>query len=258
MKDYITYLKFDDYDEETLFKCFQEDIEKGNQRVIVTPNLDFLRFSYKNKRIREMLNKADYSTIDGKPILKLAKKEKKHQFKHKISGSDMINDLLPLANEKGWRIVIVGGKPGVGEKAKTNILKKYSNVVIGDVICPEFGFEKDGAKTKSYVEMINNAKPNAVLLCLGSPKQEFFYFDNKKDLCSALFFCVGATVDFLAGTVKRSPKWMSRIGMEWFYRMTKDFKRLFPRYWLDFWFLVKLKFMCTFRKNAIKKLINDN
>ena len=254
MKDYITYLKFDDYDESTLFKHFEEDVESERKCVIVTPNLDFLRFTYKNVRIRNAINSADYSTIDGRPILKLAKKEKKKQFIHKISGSDMINDLLPLINEKGWRLTIFGGKPGVGEKAKENILKQYSNIVSCEVICPEFGFEKNIELTNKYIDMINESKPQIVLLCVGSPKQELFYFENKTLLCNSLFFCVGATVDFLAGTVKRAPKWISKIGLEWLYRMFKDFKRLFPRYWKDGWFLFNIKFLITFNRKKIETL----
>lgn len=254
MKGFITFIKFDDYDEKTYFSKFENDINECAKKVIVTPNLDFLRVAYKNKDIRRLINSADYSTIDGKPILSLAKKEKKYSFKYKVSGSDLVCNMLPLIDSRGWSIVIFGGKEGVGNKAKDNIVKKYPNIRVKAVICPKFGFEKDAKLMKEYVSIINEAKPDIVLLCVGFPKQELFYYNNKDFLCNSLYFCVGATVDFLAGTVKRAPKWMSKIGLEWLYRMFKDFKRLFPRYWKDAWFLLKIKWLLCFNKKKIERL----
>ena len=89
-----------------------------------------------------------------------------------------------------------------------------------------------------------------MLLCLSAPKQELFFNKNKASLIDATYICAGATVDFLAGNVKRAPKWMSKVGLEWFYRLMKEPKRLFKRYWLDFWFLVKIFFIALFQKKG--------
>lgn len=254
MKYYISYLLFDDYDEKSLFDCFVDDIRSCSKRFVVTPNLDFLRMAYRDPQFRKILNEADYSTIDGKPLLRLAKKTNKSLKPHKISGSDMVNDFLPVIDENGWSVLIVGGKEGVGDKAAQNIKKSYPNIVVSGVICPEFGFEKDEKKTKEVVDAINDYNSDVVLICLGAPKQEKLYYLNKDSFKKGLFFCVGATVDFLAGTTKRAPRWISKIGLEWFYRMTKDFGRLFPRYFKDGLFLIKLKWLLTFNKKRIISL----
>lgn len=254
MKDYIAYLKFDDFDEGALFNSLTDDILFHRKKLIVTPNLDILRQTYRDRELRSIINTADYSTIDGAPILKLAKKEKKPSFKHKISGSDMINDFLPMINKNGWSLIIFGGKEGVGEKAKHNILAKYPNICFKDIICPKFGFEKELDIEKEYVKRINSSNADIVLLCLSFPKAERFYYRNKDVLNHSLYFCVGATVDFLAGAVKRAPKWMSKIGLEWLFRLTKDFRRLFKRYWLDFWFLIKIRFLYLFNRKVIENL----
>ena len=253
MKDYITYLKFDDVSEEKLFSLFSDDIKNKAKKVIVTPNLDGLRVTYKNTAVRNCINQADYSTIDGKPVLGLARKEHKKNFRYKISGSDMVADLLPLADKNHWSVVIFGGKKGVADAAKKNIVAKYPNIDVRGAICPEFGYEKNPVLTEKYIGEINRYGADLILLCTGFPKSEMFYFSNKEKFGPGLYFCVGATVDFLAGNVKRAPKWISRIGMEWLYRMFKDFKRLFPRYWKDGWFLIHLRWTMTFRKKKIEE-----
>lgn len=254
MKDYITHLKFDDLSEDELLIEYQKAIEEKRKTITCTPNLDGLRLTYKNDDLRNNINSADFVTIDGKPIQWLAKLTKKKQFKYKISGSDLTPKLLNLANEKDYSVLIFGGKEGVAGKAKENIIRDYPNISKIETICPNFGFEKDENQSIQYINEINSYNCDIVLLCTGFPKTELFYFKYKEILNSSSYFCVGATVDFIAGNIKRAPKWMSKCGLEWLYRLSKDFRRLFKRYWLDFWFLIKILFICIFNKTKLEKM----
>ena len=76
-------------------------------------------------------------------------------------------------------------------------------------------------------------KPDILLACFGCPKQEKWVSEHYRDCASGVTLCAGATVDFLAGNVKRAPKVFSENGLEWFYRFGKDPKRLFRRYFVD-------------------------
>lgn len=254
MKDFISHLRFDNCDVADLLKRYKQDILNNNKRITVTPNLDGMRITYKDDKLRQLINyKADYVTIDGKPILWLSKFNKKTVFKHKISGSDLTIDVLKMANEMHLSICIFGGSEEALVKASKNIITNYPYVTIATTISPEFGYEKNVKLTEKYVKMLNECEANIYLLCTGFPKTEKFYFENMEKLNNGLYFCVGATVDFLAGTIKRAPKWMSNIGLEWLYRLTKDFKRLFKRYWLDFWFLLKILFINIFKKKVLEE-----
>ena len=163
-----------------------------------------------------------------------------------------------MANRHKSRVFIFGGKEGVAKKASLNVQKKYPDIEIAGFCCPDFGFEKSQAKQDTYIQKINASKPNIVLLCTGSPKTENFFFNNYNKFYPALYLSVGATVDFLAGTIKRAPKWMNKIGLEWLYRIFKDPKRLSKRYFLDFLFLIKIIFIIIFKKKVIVKKINEN
>lgn len=70
-------------------------------------------------------------------------------------------------------------------------------------------------------------------MCLGCPKQEKWVYENYKKTGAVVTICAGATVDFLAGTIKRAPKWVSSVGLEWFYRFLREPRRLFKRYFID-------------------------
>ena len=257
MKDYITYLKFDDLSEDELLIEINKSIEGNRKSILCTPNLDGLRICYKDKELRDNINKADFVTIDGKPVQWIAKWCKKKQFKYKISGSDLTPKVLELANKMNYSLVIFGGKEGVAEKAKENIIRNFPNVIVKTTICPMFGFEKDEELSTKYINEINSNNADIILMCTGFPKTEKFIFKNYDLFSSGLYMCVGATVDFLAGNMKRAPKWMSNVGLEWLYRLFHDFKRLFKRYWLDFWFLIKIFFICHFKKKKIKSMIDN-
>ena len=211
--------------------------------------------TWKDKEFRKIVNWSDYSLIDGKPILWIAKWNKKKQFKYKISGSDVSEELVKIAAEKGYKIAIFGGKEGVPERAKEKLLAKYPNLQIVYAFAPKFGYEKDEELSKHYIEELNNCHADMYFLCTGAPKTERFYYQHHKEFGPGTYFSVGATVDFWAGSVKRAPKWMSNIGLEWLHRLFSDFGRLFKRYWLDFWFLVKIFFISIFNRKKFSKII---
>lgn len=247
MKKKIAYLQFNTESKLEMLSTYKECILNRRKNWTVTPNLDFMRFCYKNKDLIRIINSATYSTIDGKPILKIAKWLKIKGFKERIPGSDLSVDVLKMMNEKHFSLFLFGGKEGVAELAAKNIKEIYPNIKIVGTLCPDFEYEKDKEKSSKYIQLINLVHPDVVFMCTGAPKTEIFIANNWESLGPSTYFSVGATIDFLAGSVKRAPKWVSKIGMEWFYRLTKDFKRLFKRYWKDGCFLIKMWFLCHFK-----------
>ena len=82
-------------------------------------------------------------------------------------------------------------------------------------------------------ETISNVKPDLLIVCFGCPKQEKWIYENINKYDAKVSICAGATVDFLAGNMKRAPQWMSEHGLEWFYRFLQEPKRLFKRYFVN-------------------------
>jgi len=99
---------------------------------------------------------------------------------------------------------------------------------------------------KMLNEMIYEAHPDLLIACFGCPKQEKWVYENYRKYEAKVSLCAGATVDFLAGNVRRAPKWMSEHGFEWFYRFLQEPKRMFKRYFIDDLKILKLikKYRC--------------
>lgn len=255
-KKRLFHLHFSDLTENELMDYFVFDIENKKKSFVCTPNLDFLRNSYKNLETRKAFNSATYITIDGK-IVYILSKLFHSKIQNRFSGSDMADPVFKIANERNYRVYLFGGKEGVADTAAEKIQNKYPGVIICGTYCPPFGFENDESECLKIISNITEAEPHIVLLCCGSPKTERFYYKYKEQFPNALYLSIGATIDFIAGNIKRAPKWMSACGLEWLYRLSKDFKRLFKRYLLDFMFLIKLLFLGVFRKKKLLRLFEE-
>lgn len=199
---------------------------------IVAVNVDVITKIENDKKLALITKKADIVLVDGKPLVWFAKLEKR-PVKEKISGSDFVPIICRHAAENNRSIFILGGKEGVAEKAKRRLCKKYPGLKVVGTYAPPIGFEKNQIENDKINMMISAAKPDILIVCLGCPKQEKWIYDNIDKYDAKLSVCAGATVDFLAGNVKRAPKWMSNHGLEWFYRFTQEPKRLFRRYFID-------------------------
>ena len=157
----------------------------------------------------------------------------KKPVKAKISGSDLVPYLCKVAAKKNYSIFIIGGKDGIAEKAADKLRVDIPGINIVGTYAPPFGFEKDEEELAKINKMISDVHPDLLITCFGCPKQEKFIYENYQKYDALVSICAGATVDFLAGNVKRAPKWMSDHGLEWLYRFFQEPKRLFKRYFVD-------------------------
>ncbi len=217
-----------------------EDMIKGKkQSYVVAINVDVVMKIENDAYLKKIVDSADLILTDGKPLIWISKLNKM-PIKEKISGSDLIPKLLEKAEQKKYSVFIIGGKDGVAEKAKKNIEEKHPNIRFAGIYSPKLGFEEDIEEIKKINKLINQAHPDILIVCLGCPKQEKWIYENINQYNAKVSICAGATVDFLAGTIKRAPKWMSNCGLEWFYRFLQEPSRLFKRYFIDDIKIIKL------------------
>ena len=207
-------------------------VEENKKSYVVAINVDVVMKIEKDNYLKKITDEADLTLVDGKPLIWIAKWHK-HPVKAKISGSDLVPALCRVAEEKGYSIFIIGGADGIADKAKANLESDLPNIKIVGTYAPPFGFEKDENELVRINSMITQAHPDLVIVCFGCPKQEKWIYENYLKYDGTVSICAGATVDFLAGNVKRAPKWMSNCGLEWLYRFFQEPKRLFKRYFID-------------------------
>lgn len=224
----------------------QELLERLDSGVVLTPNVDHLVKLQHNAEFVHTYAQADYRVCDSQ-ILMFAAKFLGTPLKEKISGSDFFPIFCRYhRSNPDIRIFLLGGAPSVPEKAQQNINRKAGRDIVVGAHSPSFGFEKNEQECLELIEMIDRSGANVLAVGVGAPKQENWivkyrpYFQNIK-----IFLAIGATIDFEAGAIKRAPKWMSQLGIEWLFRIAADPKRLWKRYLVEdplfLWLLIQQK-----------------
>ena len=210
----------------------QRLIEQKRPAYVVTPNVDHIVKLEKDNEFRRVYQNADLILTDGKPLIWISK-WLKTPIKEKISGSDFFPDLCEIAARKGYRIFLLGAAEGVAKKAAIHLEQQYPGIKVTGVYSPPFGFEKDIVETQHIIELVKDARPDILAVGVGAPKQEKFIYHHYQEMGVPLSLAIGASIDFLAGNVERAPRWMSKHGLEWFYRLMKEPRRMYKRYLID-------------------------
>lgn len=221
--------------------AIEQMIEADKKSYVVAINVDVVMKIEEDSYLKKVVDNADMVLVDGKPLVWISKLHGK-PLKAKISGSDLVPLLCEVAAEKGYKIFIIGGKDGIAEQAKEKLENRLPKIKIVGTYAPPFGFEKNESELDKINQMISEAHPDLLIACFGCLKQEKWIYENIEKYNAKVSVCAGATVDFLAGNVKRAPRWMSDHGLEWFYRFTQEPKRMFKRYFVDDTKIVKLIF----------------
>lgn len=198
-------------------KTIEDAVSSRQKLVVVTPNPEFLVFSHQNPWFKALLNQADIAIPDGIGLILASKLLKTSpKITHRVTGADLTKSLLNLANQKSWKVGVVGSRKGdeVQRKKLISLLqKKYKNAKI-------FSLEdtKDWQK-KNY---------QIIFACQGMGDQEKWIFKNKQKTNANIFLGAGGSLDFLTGFAKRAPESIRVLGFEWVYRLLKQPSRL-PR-----------------------------
>ena len=221
-----------------------ELLERLDYGVLVTPNLDHLIKLQKDKEFYESYRKAEWVVCDSR-ILYFLSKLLKRSFPEAIPGSSFFTAFYEYhRDDPNCKIFLLGAREGIAKKAMERINDKMGREIVVGAHSPSFGFEKHEDECEELVRIVNNSGANVVLVGVGAPKQEKWIMKWKDKMPSVdLWMALGATIDFEAGTLKRAPLFYRKIGMEWLYRVIKEPKRLFKRYFVDdtkfFWYFGK-------------------
>lgn len=207
-------------------------VDQRRKSYVVAVNVDVVMKIERDHYLKEITDNADMVLVDGKPLVWISKLHRR-PVKAKISGSDLVPLLCKKAAEKGYGLFLLGGRDGIARQAQRELLKCLPDIRIVGTYAPPIGFETNKEELDRINHMISEAHPDLLIACFGCPKQEKWIYENYKKYDAAVSICAGATVDFLAGNVKRAPAWMSKHGFEWLYRFLQEPTRLFKRYFID-------------------------
>jgi len=230
MKFMNTYV--DNVTKEEAIAHIEQCIKNKRMGHVITPNVDQIVRIEKDRYFKEICDHAELLLVDGHPLMWISKWYKR-PFKEKICGSDLVPDLCRVAAQKGYAVFFLGAAEGVAAKAAENLQRKFPGLTIAGTYSPPYGFEKKPEEIKKINQMLFESKADMLFVGMGVPKQDIFIYENMHKYQIPMSFSIGATIDFEAGIQKRAPKWISKIGMEWMYRLFREPKRMFKRYLVD-------------------------
>ncbi len=204
-------------------------IADGASHVVITANVDHLMLLRRDDAFRRVYARADLVTCDSIP-LKWALAFLGRPVKGRVAGADMLFTLAEAAAARGWRLFYLGAAPGVAAAAARELATRYPGLNVVGTHAPPVMPWPDLARDEETLELIRAARPDILLVAFGAPKQELWLDAVREALKVPVGIGVGAAFDFAAGTVKRAPVWVQNIGLEWFWRLCQEPRRLWRRY----------------------------
>ena len=208
-------------------RYIEEHLEELKGHYICVSNVHTTVTAYRDLQYRAVQNGAVMNIPDGKP-LSIVQHMGGEKEAGRVPGPDLMPELFRLSEEKGYRNYFYGSTQETLDALKKKLSERYPKMNIVGMYSPPFRPMTEEEDRKA-VERINAAKPDFIWVGLGAPKQERWMAEHDGRVCGVMLG-VGAGFDFHAGTVKRAPKWVQEICMEWLYRIGQDPKRLLVRY----------------------------
>jgi len=200
---------------------------------LVTANVDFVVQAQSDIELRRIFADADLVLCDGTPLLWVSRLLG-NALVERVAGADIVPLLIERAAERGYGLFFLGATPESCSAAVERLRVRYPTLRIAGHYSPPFNtlLEMDHEEIK---RRITEAAPDLLFVAFGCPKAEKWVAMNYRELGVPVAVGVGATIDFLAGHVKRAPIWMRRSGLEWVFRLIQEPRRLFGRYARDLW-----------------------
>jgi N-acetylglucosaminyldiphosphoundecaprenol N-acetyl-beta-D-mannosaminyltransferase len=183
---------------------------------IVTLNAEMAMQARANAALAEVIRQCGLVVPDGSGVVWALKRRGTPVTK--VAGVELVDALAALAAAKGFRIYLLGAKPGVAAEAGAKLTERYAGLTIAGVRDGYFGADDES----TLVAEIRAAKPDILLVALGVPRQEFWIAEHQVALDVPVAMGVGGSFDVFAGRVRRAPLTFQRLHLEWLYRLVQE------------------------------------
>ena len=178
-----------------------------------------------DQKLKEIIKNSPLINADGQSIV-WASKILGRSLPERVAGIDLMEELIKLSNEKGYRIYFFGAKEDVVTKVVKIYKEKYKDLKV-------VGHRNGYFSAEDKNEIINDMKESEadiLFVAFSSPNKEYWLAENMEKINIPFCMGVGGSFDVVAGITKRAPKWMQKLGLEWFYRFIQEPKRMWKRY----------------------------
>jgi N-acetylglucosaminyldiphosphoundecaprenol N-acetyl-beta-D-mannosaminyltransferase len=209
---------------QTVERC-RELIESGGVSQHMAINAAKLVAMADDPQLRDIVRGCTLVNADGQAVI-WASLILGDPLPARVAGVDLMEELLRLASERGYRVYILGARQSVLERAVERIRDRHSAINLVGFRDGYFSSDEDARVAAE----IAACKPDLLFVAMSSPRKEFFLGTYGSQIEAPLLMGVGGSIDIMAGVTKRAPKRMQAAGLEWLFRMIQEPRRMFPRY----------------------------
>jgi len=192
-------------------------IARGVPRQIATVNPEFVMAARRDPAFRAVLEQAGLCLPDGVGIT-MAARYLGRPLRERVAGVDLVKALASRAAREGWRVFLLGAGPGVAERAAEVLARRAP----GLVVCGTYAGSPAPAEEEEIARRVQHARADVLLVAYGAPAQDLWLARNLARTGAAVGIGVGGAFDYLAGVVRRAPRWVRRVGLEWLYRLIRQ------------------------------------
>jgi N-acetylglucosaminyldiphosphoundecaprenol N-acetyl-beta-D-mannosaminyltransferase len=228
----LTGLELDRLTETQVVERVLTAVGRGEGGWLATLNIDICRAVRQDPELSGLVAAASLTVPDGMPLL-WAAKLRGDPLPERVTGASLIYSLSQAAAAAGRSIYLLGGAPGVPEQAGLRLQECYPGLVVAGFDAPPVGFDTSPEGLRAVRDKLTAADPDIVFVGLGFPKQERLITGLTQVLPRSWFVACGAAISFAAGAHPRAPEWMQHMGLEWFFRLSTEPRRLARRYLID-------------------------
>jgi N-acetylglucosaminyldiphosphoundecaprenol N-acetyl-beta-D-mannosaminyltransferase len=214
-------------------------VDAAKPYLVANHNLHSLYLLRRNPELAAFFDAADLIEVDSTPVITFTRALglQSRPF-HRCTYLDWRDHFWSVANRKAWRVYYLGGAPGVAQAAADQLNLSYPEAQIR-VRDGYFDTSPGSDENAEILADIAGFAPHILFVGMGMPRQEQWIVQNRAELPPCAVFSVGAAFDYEAGVQKAAPRWMGRAGFEWLYRLVHDPVRLWRRYCVEPWFMIR-------------------
>ena len=215
-------------------------VERGEQRLVGSVNLHELYLWHRDETMRAFARRADWLRVDGMPVVWLARGLGWPLARSdRVTWVDFIGPLMAAAAREGWRVFHLGCRPGVGESAAARLRRDHP----GLEVATRHGFfdaSPGHPDNEALLDAITRFQPQVLLVGMSMPRQERWILENLDRLPANVIYTCGACFEYVAGVLPTPPRWAGMAGLEWAFRLAAEPRKLWRRYLVEPWFLLRL------------------
>ena len=204
----------------------------GHGGAVCTPNADYVVRAHSSPSFRAAIEAADLRVPDGMAIIYAARLAGR-PLRSTVTGRLLLPRLAEEAAREGWSIALFGAGPGVATAAAAALERRLPGLEVVAAESPRMGLQIGDPDDAAAVERLRTSGARIIFVALGAPRQETWMANHREALDPAILIGVGAAFDIVAGRFREAPRWMTRVGLEWLFRLVQEPRRLARRYLVD-------------------------